>query len=244
MLDSAVGVRSNSAEWAAVLHGKPSPRRLQTITSSGRDHLPCGRRYDFMLHMACTSAGRRDPRRPVAGGTSRAWVCSASLRLDALDVLSVADALDVPRGSPRRHKLHHDDGRAQPQVAQRQHLRTWGVCVCVSHVHVPCACPSHVASQRRLGTGVSAAPERRDTRVHRTVSPSRAIALSAPRAREASAPPPDVGMPASWACLLQTAQFSCTSTLYGEVLKNTQLPSVSVPAKPGGLGGCQAPAGL
>ena len=126
MLDSAVGVRSNSAEWAAVLHGKPSPRRLQTITSSGRDHLPCGRRYDFMLHMACTSAGRRDPRRPVAGGTSRAWVCSASLRLDALDVLSVADALDVPRGSPRRHKLHHDDGRAQPQVAQRQHLRRGG----------------------------------------------------------------------------------------------------------------------
>ena len=125
-LDSDVGARSNSAEWAAVLHGKPSPRRLQTITSSGRDHLPSGRRYDFMQHMACTSAGRRDPRRPVAGGTSRAWVCSASLRLDALDVLSVADALDVPRGSPRRHKLHHDDGRAQPQVAQRQHLRRGG----------------------------------------------------------------------------------------------------------------------
>ena len=29
-----------------------------------------------------------------------------------------ADAQDVPRGWPRRHKLHHDDGRAQPQLAQ------------------------------------------------------------------------------------------------------------------------------
>ena len=85
-------------------------------------------------------------------------------------------------------------------------------CVCVCPMSMSHACPSHVASQRRLGTGVSAAPERRDTRVHRTVSPSRAIALSAPRAREASAPPPDVGMPASWACLLRTAQLPISSS--------------------------------
>ena len=117
MLDSAVDVRSNSAEWAAVLHGKPSPRRLQTITSSGRDHLPCGRRYDFMLHMACTSARLAAARRwrHVASVGLQRFASSLGGRCSG----RAARVAAPPQTPPRRWA-------AQPQVAQRQHLQRGG----------------------------------------------------------------------------------------------------------------------
>ena len=64
--------------------------------------------------MCCAAwrACRRDPRRPAAGGTSRAWVCGTQVRLSVRRCSGRAARVAV------RHKLHHDDGRAQPQLAQ------------------------------------------------------------------------------------------------------------------------------